>query len=66
MEEKTTRQQGLLSGKPEQENSDLSFRDIRLVVFQDSVNDVAHFSGNSANACQMVFALGFLFLVIGT
>lgn len=35
---------------------DLRFWSVRLIVFQDGINDVAHFSGDSSNTCQMMFA----------
>ena len=45
---------------------DLCFWNVRLVAFEDGINDVAHFSGNSPNTCQMMFAFRLLFLVIDT
>ena len=45
---------------------DLCFWNVRLIAFEDGINDVAHFSGNSSNTGQMMFAFRLLFLVIDT
>ena len=45
---------------------DLCFWNVRLIAFQDGINDATHFSGNSSNTGQMMFAVRFLFLVIDT